>query len=198
VLQGLAVPYQGKGEHDKALPLYQEALEIARTLPAEHKDVLANSLNNMGAVLISLGRLAEATPLCQEALRITRELPAGSPGLMSAVNNLATLYDRSNDIDAAVPLYEEYLKFVLNQKEQDHAAVITALGNLGHAHLTLGNLEAAYPMFEQALERAEELPGQHPLRATALSNKAMLLQTDGDHKVEGRPCLVCVALTDHD
>ena len=54
-LNNLAVLYKSKGEYDKALPLYFEALEMRRrTLPEAHPDI-ASSLNNLAVLYKSNG-----------------------------------------------------------------------------------------------------------------------------------------------
>ena len=65
------------GDYEKALPLYQRALEIIeKVLGPQHPDV-ATTLNNLAVLYESMGDYEKALPLYQRALEI-REKVLGS------------------------------------------------------------------------------------------------------------------------
>ena len=61
-LNNLAVLYYNMGDYEKALPLYQRALEICeKVLGPQHPDV-ATTLNNLAELYHQYGRLRKSTP----------------------------------------------------------------------------------------------------------------------------------------
>jgi tetratricopeptide (TPR) repeat protein len=104
--------YEAKGEYDRALPLYEEALEMKRAaLPPGHPSI-ATSLNNLAGLYKAKGEYDRALPLYEEALEMKRAaLPPGHPRHRHlARHNLAGLYKAKGEYDRALPLYEEALE----------------------------------------------------------------------------------------
>ena len=61
-LNNLAGLYRQMGDYEKALPLYQRALEISeKVLGPQHPDV-ATTLNNLAGLYRQYGRLRKSTP----------------------------------------------------------------------------------------------------------------------------------------
>ena len=62
------------GEYEKALPLYQRALDIReKVLGPQHPDV-ATTLNNLAVLYDSMGDYEKALPLYQRALEICEKV----------------------------------------------------------------------------------------------------------------------------
>jgi CHAT domain-containing protein len=82
--------------------------------PAGHPD-LANSLNNLGAVLDSMGRLEPALGYYEQALAMRRRLypeskyPAGHPDLANSLNNLGGLLWAMGRPEPALGYHEQAL-----------------------------------------------------------------------------------------
>ena len=69
-LNNLAGLYRQMGDYEKALPLYQKALDIReKVLGSQHPDV-ANTLNNLALLYSDMGDYEKALPLYQKALEI--------------------------------------------------------------------------------------------------------------------------------
>jgi len=70
-LNSMAELHRGAGNADAAVPLYEEALALAR----EHRDVLMTAIicDNLARALISSGKIAEARDLAREVLDISSE-----------------------------------------------------------------------------------------------------------------------------
>jgi tetratricopeptide (TPR) repeat protein len=73
-LNALAVIARHRGDHDRALPLYERSLEMRRRLLGPDHPEVALSLNNLAVFLRSRGEYAAAEPLYREALEIRRRI----------------------------------------------------------------------------------------------------------------------------
>ena len=79
-----------QGAYDKALPLYQRALQIVEKVLGPEHPRTATSLNNLALQYKTLGAYDQALPLYQRALAI-REKALGPehPDTAVSLNNLA-------------------------------------------------------------------------------------------------------------
>ena len=69
-LYSLAIAYHLRGEYERALKPYREALVRSEKLHGSEHPEVALPLVGMGAALVELGRMAEAVPLLERALTI--------------------------------------------------------------------------------------------------------------------------------
>src|SRR5208283_3325830 len=111
-LTNLAGALGGHGKHDRAEPLYREALTMCRQLyaprlyPKGHAE-LAQSLNNLAFNLASQGKTDSAEALYRESLAMCRALypkeryPQGHKDLAIAALNLGLLCYARGDLGAA-------------------------------------------------------------------------------------------------
>ena len=123
-LTNLALAYQGVGEYDKALPLYNRALKIReKALGPEHLDTIAG-LNNLATLYLDMGAFGKSLPLYERILKIREKNPGPDhPDTAVSLNNLALAYQGLGDYDKALPLYERSLKI----KKQSRSRKIPAL-----------------------------------------------------------------------
>src|SRR3954462_118453 len=108
--QRLVEAYQA-GQVNEAVPLAEQALELARQAfgPRHPKTLL--SLNNLAGVLNIQGRYGEAEPLLRESLQLRREvLGPRPPNTLSSLNNLAGVLNSQGRYGEAEPLYRETLQ----------------------------------------------------------------------------------------
>jgi tetratricopeptide (TPR) repeat protein len=92
-LHNLAGLYQAKGEHDRALPLYEEALKMMRkALPPVHPQI-ALSLNNLACSYYCKGEYDRALLLCKAALEIYEKALPPHPNTTACLHNLVNLYE---------------------------------------------------------------------------------------------------------
>ena len=116
----MAVFLVREGEHAAAEPLYREGLELRlEKLGAMHVDTAA-SQQNLGLLLMDLGRFDEAEECMQESLRVTMSLfGSGHVDTAGCYRSLAGLSQCRGDeanfkraIDyysRALPIYEQNL-----------------------------------------------------------------------------------------
>ncbi len=174
--------YQALGLYDVAEPHLRSALELhRRELGDEHPDV-ANSLNNLAALLQANGDYAAAEPLYREALGLYRKLLGDEhPDVASGLNNLASLLQGKGEYAAAEPLFREALALRRKLLGDEHPHVAQSLNNLARLLQDKGDYAAAEPLLREALALGRKLLGNaHPDVANRLNNLAMLLKDRGD------------------
>ncbi len=179
---------QGLGRSAQAEPNLRKSLTLRRAaLPAGHRSI-ADSLNNLGVLLLAQNELAEAEPILREALAIKRAaLPAGHPGIADGLSNLAGLLQEQNKLPEAEPLFREALAIHRAALPAGHPSIALGLNNLAVLLLTQNKLAEAEPFMREALQiRRAALPAGHPDIADGLTNLAGLLQ-DQNKLAEAEP-----------
>ncbi|MFF0203145.1 BTAD domain-containing putative transcriptional regulator [Streptomyces sp. NPDC005017] len=133
------------GRQTEALALNDRSLEIWRRLDEVTR--IRRCLNNRGLLLEGLGRHAESGDALRQSLAYSRQLndPQGEAVTYSHLGNL---YEHT-DPRAAIEQHRRSLAIGV-----EIGAVIvqhSAHCNIGYAHLTLGEPDAAVPHFEESL-----------------------------------------------
>ncbi len=191
-LNNLAFLYKSMGAYERALPLYEQALEIMQAAlgdsqrdgKAERHPDTATSLNNLAGLYRSMGAYERALPLYEQALEI-RQAALGDrhPDTAGSLNNLAELYRSMGSYERALPLYEQALEIWQSALGDRHPSTATSLNNLAGLYESMGSYERALPLYEQALEiRQSALGGRHPDTATSLNNLAELYRSMGAYE----------------
>ncbi|MCC6578831.1 MAG: tetratricopeptide repeat protein [Phycisphaeraceae bacterium] len=132
VLDNLGVVYFKRGEHEKALFLYQQAVTA--------RPQMARAWNNMGTALTKLGRHEEAFHAFSRAVEV-------SPGLHQAQLNLGMSFASQSRFDEAIEHYRKAIGMSPSGKEEAVARV-----NLGLALLAKGRRDEARAEIVQALK----------------------------------------------
>jgi len=164
--------YQQAGEYDKALPLYEQALQIRRqVLGLQHPDT-AQSLNNLADLYDSQGEYDKALPLYEQALQIRKQvLGLQHPDTALSLNNLAYLYDSQGEYDKALPLYEQALQIRKQVLGLQHPDTAVSLNNLAVLYYSQGEYDKALPLYKQAVESFVKVWGEkHPTTQTVKKN----------------------------
>ena len=101
-LNNLAAVKVLTGQNDEAVPIFEDALELRRTLYGD-SGATAALINNYGKTLLRLGRAEDARPLLAEAADMAREHASeGSMLYASAMAGLAEAQAETGDTDAAL------------------------------------------------------------------------------------------------
>ncbi len=148
----IARTWQGLGQYERAAPLLDEVMDIARGQPTGNGDRAVGT--NAGT---STRRLLAETLLHRgENLRRLGALDAGE-----------------DDLKASLALY---------QAQGETAGIAAALGRLGRLTSRKGDQAAALPMLEQALALVSEHNGVHSSAyAVALNDLASVYFRNGEH-----------------
>jgi tetratricopeptide (TPR) repeat protein len=171
-----------RGDHEAALPLLSEALEVRRAaLGATHPDY-ATSLDNLAGLHKARGDFAAEEMCCQRALEARRAaLGPGHPKLADSLVRLAEIYESTGRPEEARSLYRQAIESIRPDAAGPHPDLTDWLGVLGKLESELGDFAAAEPLHQQAVEVARTTFGEnHPKFATALNDLAVLYGKRGD------------------
>jgi tetratricopeptide (TPR) repeat protein len=168
----------------------------------ENKDV-AETLNQLGNVLSSMGAYSAALARCEEALAILQRVtgPDLDDATVAAVlHRIATVHDGLGDNNKALQFYERALsmKQRLYGVGQDHKEIASTLYRLGNALETQREFHSALERYLEALHMKQRLCVPRPLGLASLG--VLLLLTRSRPPSRGsqirrrrtptRPCLL--------
>ena len=71
---------------------------------------------------------------------------------LSSMNNLGAAYHAAGNLDKALPLFEEVLKFEKVKYGSNHSGRLDTLNNLAVIYTGLGNYDKALPLLEETLK----------------------------------------------
>jgi tetratricopeptide (TPR) repeat protein len=135
------------GDRVAARPHLEQALAIRRqALGDDHTD-LAPDFRRLGGLLLDMGDLAEARPCLEQALEIQRRVLAAAESSQKAMGLVAGLLSATGVPGAGV-----LGDLVTPELGSLYLTTGTDLRSLGSLLLDLGDLAAARPCLEQALE----------------------------------------------
>jgi serine/threonine-protein kinase len=169
------------GARERAYPPADEAVRVARTLPARRREELARALRDLGYAHQRAADDAGALPLYEEALAIYRALPPpGSSGVEGVLTNLGFLAEARGDLPAA----RAYLREVVDRRQArlgaDHRVSAASMLNLV-AVLETTDLVAADSLVRHAVAvQRRVFTGPHRDRLTGLTSMARVLAARGN------------------
>ena len=139
------------GAYAQADADYRRALELRQRIGGSALR-LAGVHNNLGNLLLRVGRLEDGQASLERAAAIFREaLGASHPSLAVAFNNLGEVFMRRGDWAGAREQYGHARRIFAAALGPEHVHVGVADNNLGDVALRLGELAAAAPLYEHAL-----------------------------------------------
>jgi tetratricopeptide (TPR) repeat protein len=176
-----AASLSGEGDHQRAVEVGKQALELAeKNLGPDHPDV-ADSLHILAEIYRSQGEYAQAEPLYKRSLAIAEEAFGPDDQYVAAVlEDLARLYAAQRQFAEA----ESLLKRMLAIKEKafgpDHREVADSLSVLALLYTAQRRLAEAEPLYKRALGIREKALGpDHPEVAEGLKDLGMLYHIQG-------------------
>ena len=187
-INNLGLAYQELGEYASAGTLLAEALQIRRmvfdridnaALKAEAGDKLAGSLNNLGQLLTTTGKLRDGEALLRESLQLREE--ARVPRAMALTltrTSLAMNLMRQARFAEAEPLLRQVVDDRVAMLGLQHPQTVAAISELSNALHDLGRLDEAEAGYRQVV--AARATGQNVGDyAVALNNLGSLLEDRG-------------------
>jgi tetratricopeptide (TPR) repeat protein len=151
-LGNLGNAHLSKGQTDRAVSYYEQALAIAREVGDRRRE--GAWLGNLGAVHYSLGQATQAVEYFEGALVIAREMDdRRNEG--NFLGNLGLAYSDLGQVARAVEYHEEAL--AVARKIGDRRNEGTQFGNLGIAYRALGQVTQATECYAGALAIAREI-----------------------------------------
>jgi tetratricopeptide (TPR) repeat protein len=138
-----------RGDFDRAKPLLEERLELARGIGDELRVV--DSLRILGTTHGELRDLGTARRLLEESVRRAHAFKDDTVAMLPTAD-LGYLHMSEGDYETAIQLYEEVVSLAMTHAD-GHAASV-ALENIGIAELRLGRPHEAVVRLRDALGRA--------------------------------------------
>ncbi len=141
-------------ELSTAIPIGEQALELAEEIFPSPNSNLAASLNNLAGLYKAQGFYDRAEPLYLRALKISEtSLGLDHPSVATTLNNLAGLYKAQGFYDRAEPLYLRCLdiRSALFGKT-GHPDLVGTLTNLALTYARQQKIAQALPLFQQAIK----------------------------------------------
>ena len=149
-----------QGQYSQALPLAQQALQIAQAnWGPEHANVAA-SLHNLGDVERALGKYAEAESAYLQELAICKKLfGAESAPVANALNLLVVLYQDQNDYAKSEPYCQQALRIREKVLGPNHPDVSQSLNNLAAVYKNQQKYAQADELFKRSIQIEENAGG---------------------------------------
>jgi serine/threonine protein kinase/Tfp pilus assembly protein PilF len=173
--------YERRGAYERALPLLQEAVALARQTLGQGRE-LAQSLNDLGVALGKKAKLDAARATLEEALAMRRKvLGEGHPDTAVTHSELGRVLFDQGRLDEA----EAHCRAALAIRRQalgpsDHETA-ASMSDLGLLLREKGDRAGAEALFRETLAVTRKTRGpRHPDVATALNNLALTVSDRGD------------------
>ena len=172
----LAYAYILAGQHQKAGPLYKEAmLTLAEKLGPDHQE-MAVCWFQIGELQETLGEYDKAVGLYKKALAIMeREKGEEHPSLAPLLAKLAAICMELEMEPEAVPLYERLVRIQEKTLRADRLQLAVSLNGLAESYRLVGRYFDAESSYLKILEINEAAHGpDHPSVAAVLQELAKL------------------------
>jgi tetratricopeptide (TPR) repeat protein len=166
-----------RGDHDQALKMYKEALQLERDIGNE--SVQATCLNNIGSVYSEKNQFEDALTYFQQALQL-REKSKVPQDIAEAVHNLGQTQASMGQYDQAITYYMRALD--LRRSINDtHGAALDSYG-LGALFDYQGRFGAAINAKQDALKTLRDLKDGSPWMPEILGSygESLILAGRGD------------------
>lgn len=172
----LAYTYVLSGQHQKAGPLYKDAMTaMARQLGQDHPE-MALCWQQIGELQETLGEYDKAVSLYQKALAILEKKRGPEhPALAAILDKLAALCMELEMEKQAVPLYERLVRIRDQALRPTHPQLVKSLGDLAESYRLQGQYAEAEACYRKSLVINETVHGpEHPSVAAVLQELAKL------------------------
>lgn len=163
-----------KGEINKGLDYFEQALEIGRKI--NYKDGVATCLNNLGHMHKEKGDIPNALRHYNQCLTFLKEI-GNKQNIGHLLSNIAMIYEQIGDINAAIDHHHESLK--IKEEIEDQKGIAISYRHLGILHEGQGDLATAFDYYTEALKIQERLQDKMGISHT-LDNIATIHKERGD------------------
>lgn len=192
---------QEKKRYPEAEAVYRQALDVARHIEPEDKDILQMATFNLGGVLFDEKRFADAEPLFQESCRFCEE-GFGVDDLQGELRNreyLTNVLMELKKYSEAEDLLQKRLDSLKRQFGGTNVSSLIALGPMALAMQQQGKMAEADSCREQAIEIVNNDPNlKEADRTEVLDTLASLLRADATSYLEAEKAfhLRCLGLVE--
>ena len=163
--------YTNMGDYGNALKCFKEALDIELRIFKQQENEgkssnlnyfhISAGLNNVGGVLLHIGKSETALKYFEEALEMQRTLyreKGGERGqteaaLASSLNNIAEVYQAKGEFRRALECLHEALAINISLfKEADSLSIAASLSNIGYLYGKMNDFQNSLDYHGKALE----------------------------------------------
>ncbi|MBC8549147.1 MAG: tetratricopeptide repeat protein [Candidatus Brocadiales bacterium] len=179
----LGASWNGKGNYDKAIEYYENALQSDLENFGEDHPNVATYRNNLGATWKAKGKYDKAIEYYEMALKSDlNNFGENHPKVATRWNNLGEAWRAKGEYDKAIGYYEKALESDLNNFGEDHPNIAAYRNNLGVAWNAKGEHDKAIEYLEKALKSDIKTFGEkHSNVATYRNNLGTALNAKGEY-----------------
>ncbi|MGD8743075.1 MAG: CHAT domain-containing protein [Granulosicoccaceae bacterium] len=180
-LNGLATLALSEGQYNTSADYAEQATQVGESLARPDMRLLANAHNNLGAALLSAGKLVQAEAPLRKGLEINEQfLRPGHPLLAPMLNNLGNLYQNLERYDDASAYLERSIRIQEQSLGAQHPDIATALNNLGDIYRLARQYDRAEQAFQRVLDIYTSTLGKsHSYVGRTLNNLAVVYSDQG-------------------
>jgi CHAT domain-containing protein len=181
-LNDMAVLSENMDDFDKALVLYQQAIDLrSNLLGSWHPDV-AQTLNNLATANINVGKYRVAKPLLEHSLEITRTVVGENVSDYSAaLSNYGQLLAKQGDFASSISAMRRAMKIDAGLFGEDHFIYAMDIANLASTYADSGDNKTAFKLYRQSAGILKSTLGaKHPYYLSTLNSTGASLIDLGD------------------
>ncbi len=153
-------------------------------------------LNSQVVSLYKAGEYEKALPLAEKAVEaIKKELGEENKDYLSALRNLASVYEKNMDYTKAAKSYIRLQELTKKMEGENSLAYAKVIFELGTLYFQADRFDKAEPLFKKALEiRKEKLGTEHADYAAALNSLASTYVMTAQYEEAEKKLLEALAL----
>ncbi len=152
-LRALARTLGAAQEYDEALAIYEEQLEILRSLPDSDLHLEGTLLHDIADVQQELGEHDAAIGLYREAAERKRESKVNPHSLIATLQALGRALERTGAFEPAIATYGEQLDVLRSLPEPDYKIEGVALHDIADVRREQGSTDEAIQLYREAVEQ---------------------------------------------
>ena len=178
-----AMTFEAKGEYDRALDYYKNAVIDCETKLGKDHLYTATTYGNIAAVYDSKGDYDNAFKYYEKALKIFEEkVGEEHPDTAVIYNNIAGVYDSLGDYDKSLEFYGKALTIFEMKLGEDNPKTAATYNNIANVNYSKGDYDNALKYQGKALKIVEAKLGKdHPDTATTYNNIANVYSSKGEY-----------------
>ncbi|XP_078613332.1 uncharacterized protein LOC144883018 [Branchiostoma floridae x Branchiostoma japonicum] len=192
ILRQLGGVLEQRGEFEKAMGYYRQALKVGNTVYGEssvHRNI-ASLLGSIGACWSKLGDQNEALIHFEQSLKMKKAIygeTAVHTDIASSLNNIGLCWSDLGDQRKALRYHEQSLKKMkaVYGETAVHPDIASSLNNIGSCWSDLGDKRKAISYHEKSLKMKKAIYGEttaHPDIASSLNNIGSCWSDLGDQR----------------